>query len=161
MGIAAVPRYLGQNFTGTPPGHRFGLYFDAWDQQWKIPDSEKREALKRVTTLNDATRTLLNGLRNRQKALADDLGDSVWRLPAKSTAPFMTGLGNEHPLENGESAVHADEKHHLDPCRDLPHAPVRHEPHRKPHEGGHRERGGKPPGDEGQHVHGEHGRGSA
>lgn len=103
MAVAAVPNYLVNNFNDTPPGHRFGLYFDAWDQNWKIPDTEKREALKRVTTLNDTSRTLLNGLRKRQKALADHLGDSVWRLPTQSTAPFMTGLGNEHPLENGFS----------------------------------------------------------
>ncbi|HPE71817.1 MAG TPA: type III-B CRISPR module RAMP protein Cmr6 [Candidatus Competibacter sp.] len=104
MAVAAVPNYMGCDFTDAPPGHRFGLYFDAWDQHWKIPDTEKREALKRVTTLNDTTRTLLGGLRNRQGALAGSLGDSVWRLPAaQSTAPFMTGLGNEHPLENGFS----------------------------------------------------------
>ncbi|HUM95555.1 MAG TPA: type III-B CRISPR module RAMP protein Cmr6 [Candidatus Competibacter sp.] len=101
MTVAAVPNYMGNSFTDAPPGHRFGLYFDAWDQHWKIPDTEKREVLKRVTTLNDTSRTLLDGLRNRQKALADAAGDSVWRLPAQSTAPFMTGLGNEHPLENG------------------------------------------------------------
>ena len=103
MAVAAVPNYMGCDFTDAPPGHRFGLYFDAWDQHWKIPDTEKREALKRVTTLNDTTRALLGGLHNRQGALADSLGDSVWRLPAQSTAPFMTGLGNEHPLENGFS----------------------------------------------------------
>lgn len=103
MPQAAVPSYIGQDFQDTPPGHRFGLYFDAWDHQWKIPDTDKREALKRVTTLNDNTRTLLNSLRNRQRALADNLGNWVWRLPAQSTAPFMTGLGNEHPLENGFS----------------------------------------------------------
>lgn len=103
MAVAAVPNYMGCDFTDVPPGHRFGLYFDAWDQHWKIPDTEKREALKRVTTLNGTTQNLLNGLRNRQRALADVLSDLVWRLPAQSIAPFMTGLGNEHPLENGFS----------------------------------------------------------
>ena len=101
MAVAAVPNYMGCDFTDAPPGHRFGLYFDAWDLNWEIQDTEKRDALKRVTTLNNATRALLGGLRNRQGALADNLGDSVWRLPAQSIAPFMTGLGNEHPLENG------------------------------------------------------------
>ena len=101
MGIAAVPHYLGQDFNEAPPGHRFGLYFDAWDRQWQIPDTEKREALKRVIPLTNGHRALLGGLRERQRALADAAGDSVWRLPAQSIAPFMTGLGNEHPLENG------------------------------------------------------------
>lgn len=103
MTIAAIPNYMGRDFTDTPPGHRFGLYFDGWDQHWKIPDKEKHAALKRVTALNDTSRTLLNGLRNRQKAQANAAGDSVWCLPAQSIAPFMTGLGNEHPLENGFS----------------------------------------------------------
>ena len=103
MAVAAVPNYMGCDFTDAPPGHRFGLYFDAWDQHWKIPDTEKREALKRVTTLHGTTQNLLNGLRNRQRTLADVLSDLVWRLPAQSIAPFMTGLGNEHPLENGFS----------------------------------------------------------
>ncbi len=103
MAVAAVPSYMGCDFTDAPPGHHFGLYFDVWDQHWKIPDKEKHGALKRVTALNDTSRTLLNGLRSRQKALADTIGDSVWRWPARSIAPFMTGLGNEHPLENGFS----------------------------------------------------------
>jgi len=94
MAVAAVPNYMGCDFTDAPPGHRFGLYFDAWDLNWEIQDTEKRNALKRVTTLNNATRALLGGLRNRQRALADVAGDSVWRLPAQSIAPFMTGLGN-------------------------------------------------------------------
>lgn len=99
---AAVPNYIGQDFANAPPGHRFGLYFDAWDdRQWKIPDSEKREALKRLAPLNATAQTLLKNLYARQKAAADLFGDSVWRLPAKSTSPFMTGTGIEHPLENG------------------------------------------------------------
>jgi len=53
--------------------------------------------------MNEGSRTLLKGLRNRQEALADAAGDLIWRLPAQSVAPFMTGLGNEHPLENGFS----------------------------------------------------------
>ncbi len=98
---AAIPNYIGQDFNDAPPGHRFGLYFDAWDHQWKIQASEKREALKRLASLNMATQALLKNLRVRQKAIADLFGDSVWRLPARSTSPFMTGTGIEHPLENG------------------------------------------------------------
>lgn len=98
---AAVPNYVGQDFSDAPPGHRFGLYFDAWDQQWKIPASEKRQALKRLAPLNAISQTLLNNLRARQKAIADWSGDAVWRLSAYSTAPLMTGTGMEHPLENG------------------------------------------------------------
>jgi len=37
----------------------------------------------------------------RQRALACSLGESIFTFEGKSMAPFSTGLGNEHPLENG------------------------------------------------------------
>lgn len=105
MGIAAVPNYLGNDFTAPPPGHRFGLYFDAWDEQWRLPDTEKRQALKRATTpLGINGTTLLRALRERQRALAaSQAAGTVLTVDATAIAPFTTGLGNEHPLENGFS----------------------------------------------------------
>lgn len=45
---------------------------------------------------------LFDSLLSRQAALADALpAGAVLRLDTKATAPFTTGLGNEHPLENG------------------------------------------------------------
>lgn len=45
---------------------------------------------------------LMKGLLNRQTALADTVPtDNLLRLEATAIAPFTTGLGNEHPLENG------------------------------------------------------------
>ncbi len=45
---------------------------------------------------------LMNGLATRQSALAATVApDNLLRLDALATAPFTTGLGNEHPLENG------------------------------------------------------------
>lgn len=111
MGIAAVPNYLGQDFTGAPPGHRFGLYFSCWQQQdWAMEpdprrtddrDKGKLAALKKVTALDEYSGLQLKAIRQRQKAVADLSGDAVWRLSAQSTSPFMTGTGMEHPLENG------------------------------------------------------------
>jgi CRISPR-associated protein Cmr6 len=43
----------------------------------------------------------MHALATRQAALAAALGDSIASFDALSTAPFTTGLGNEHPLENG------------------------------------------------------------
>jgi len=45
---------------------------------------------------------LIKGLHERQDILAGSLSiESLLRLDALATAPFSTGLGNEHPLENG------------------------------------------------------------
>ncbi len=110
MAVAAVPSYVKQElFAEAPPGHRFGLYFQLWNlTDWlreadskDDKDKGKQGAIRRIIPFgNDAWR-MASSLLDRQKALADVLGDSVWRLPAQSVAPFMTGLGNEHPLENG------------------------------------------------------------
>jgi CRISPR-associated protein Cmr6 len=50
-----------------------------------------------------AWRPLLDGLAARQSTLATPLTTQgrLLTLEALSTAPFTTGLGNEHPLENG------------------------------------------------------------
>ncbi len=102
--VAAVPAYIGHDFQDTPPGHRFGLYFDAWDEQWRLPDAEKRLALKRATPLGVNGAKLLRALRDRQRALAaGQAAETVLTLEATAIAPFTTGLGNEHPLENGFS----------------------------------------------------------
>ncbi len=43
----------------------------------------------------------INALRSRQQALIAHHGDDGYRISTTSTAPFATGLGNEHPIENG------------------------------------------------------------
>lgn len=40
-------------------------------------------------------------LRSRQQALFNHYGPNGYRVSTTSTAPFATGLGNEHPIENG------------------------------------------------------------
>lgn len=45
---------------------------------------------------------LLKELRQRQTKMLEALPETErFSLPAKSTSPFATGLGNEHPVENG------------------------------------------------------------
>lgn len=47
-------------------------------------------------------RPLVEGLKERQQTLASSLpADCMLSLQAEAIAPFTTGLGNEHPLENG------------------------------------------------------------
>lgn len=99
----ALPDYLTRNarFDDCPPGHRFGLYFDGWEADWRKP-SNKTPAFKTVANaLPEHSRQALRALCARQRMLAGSLGDSLLTHPARLTAPLATGLGNEHPLENG------------------------------------------------------------
>lgn len=99
MSQAAVPNYLGKDFSEAPPGHRFSLYLEAWNADWKLDDRNKTQAIKRVLLLPDDSVKALNALRDRQLKLAQALGAEIF--DALATAPFATGLGIEHPLENG------------------------------------------------------------
>lgn len=109
MAIAAVPKYLGQDFRDAAPGHTFYLYFPIWEpdarKPWSIDTSAKTKAARQAGKLSDDDRRRMHALAERQAALAQSLlGQSrrgLWQLPARSTAPFATGLGMEHPLENG------------------------------------------------------------
>ena len=104
MSQAAVPKYVGQQFSDAPPGHRFSLYFPMWsgEPKWRRPDDDaKREALGNVRQLRGEANIQLKALVERQEAIARTLGDNVLSVRAKSTSPFMTGIGMEHPVENG------------------------------------------------------------
>lgn len=100
----ALPDYLTRNarFDDCPPGHRFGLYFDGWTQDFSIPRDGKTGLFRTVAgALPEHSRQALRALCTRQQMLAGSLGDSLLTHPARLTAPLATGLGNEHPLENG------------------------------------------------------------
>ena len=104
MAQAAVPDYLGSDFADCPPGHRYTLYGPFW---------EPRSGWSRVTNVDAgalshdfakiAQCAVEQGvaLRTRQKALVMNLSSSVEAVFARSVAPFATGTGIEHPLENG------------------------------------------------------------
>lgn len=99
MPLAAVPRYLGEDFSTAAPGHRFSLYLTIGNK-----DTDKAKTLGTVVTkLGDNDRRLLTGLIKRQDTLAADLvaTGQLATLDATAMAPFSSGLGNEHPLENG------------------------------------------------------------
>lgn len=153
MSIAAVPRYLGTDFSTASPGLRFGLYLSIWtdrkDQEseirqrarqgssqgrklqclleqhgmdqviealsshrehergslpglWKKNDHAARENWSAITALNEDDRSRLSALLERQQGLAALQPEAAMlSLEARATAPFATGLGNQHPLENG------------------------------------------------------------
>ncbi len=103
MGIPAIPDYLNKHLVGdqAPPGHRFGLYFPVWTQQhWEIDN--KKDGLQKMLSVGRPAVETLRHLRCRQQATADALDqESVRRFEAVSTSPFVTGVGMEHPVENG------------------------------------------------------------
>ncbi len=104
MAKPAVPAYLGQNFSDAPPGHRFTLYGTFWepDQNWQRVKNIAPADLKRdFGSLTPQNQQLRNALRDRQAHVAAALSEAVWRIEAQSIAPFVTGTGIEHPLENG------------------------------------------------------------
>lgn len=98
---AAIPAYLKET-EAAAPGHRFGLYFAGWaSDDWSMPKAKTPAFPEIAKALPDYSRAQLAALVERQTALAALAGDSVLALPMCATAPFATGLGNEHPLENG------------------------------------------------------------
>lgn len=102
---AALPAYL-NDFSDAAPGHHFGLYFAGWNNDFTKPKSGTSDVLRNtVCKLPKHSRDLLAALSERQKAAAESLADQVFTYPAIASAPFATGLGNEHPLENGFSFI--------------------------------------------------------
>jgi CRISPR-associated protein Cmr6 len=127
MAIAAVPAYLGQDFSQASPGLRFGMYLPLWgvdgrtgERLWTTHDVNERSAgherelrifkdenktgaLKQALKLTANDIALMRALQQRQSALAQPLAEQgrLLSVDAKAVAPFTTGLGNEHPLENG------------------------------------------------------------
>ena len=105
MPIAAVPEYLGSDFGSASPALRFGMYLKLWgvskQNPWTIQDS-KTSALEAAALLSETDRRSIAEHVQRQRAIFNAAaGADGLELMAKSIAPFTTGLGNEHPLENG------------------------------------------------------------
>ena len=119
MGQAAVPAYLGTDFSSAAPGHRFNLYLPFWlAGSWarepdkpagkggSPPATGKAPAFRTVVGLGpyfSGPSGLNQRLCDRQAALAAPLRAQarLLTLHAIAVAPFSTGLGNGHPLENG------------------------------------------------------------
>lgn len=97
---AAVPAYL-TDFSEAPPGHRFSLYYAVWNDDWSKPKSGVVPMLDALKKLPEHSSKLLAAICARQNSAAELIGEQVLAQPCISTAPFATGLGNEHPLENG------------------------------------------------------------
>lgn len=126
MPVAAVPAYLGSDFQDASPGLRFGMYLALWGvnrrtekllwsthdidyqvrgqerQESEIKEENKVGALAGSTTLSQRDKALIKSLATRIRRVAQTMPPGqLLALQAQATAPFTTGLGNEHPLENG------------------------------------------------------------
>lgn len=124
MLVAAVPAYLGRNFKNASPALRFGMLLPLWGvnrrtkellwttsdishevrgplrQEREIKLNNKVDALAQAAALNPEDKAAMKALADRQSHLASNLPHML-SLDATAIAPFTTGLGNEHPLENG------------------------------------------------------------
>jgi len=126
MPIAAVPEYLGKDFSQSSPSLRFGMYLPLWgmnqrsaeltwtthdiayevrgqqQQEREIKKENKVTALQQACALSAADKLIGKAMFLRQNQTFDHMPAAQGlRLHATAVAPFTTGLGNEHPLENG------------------------------------------------------------
>ena len=106
MGQAATPRYMPDRndifYSELSPALAFYTFFPIWDNTWRLNGHAKDAALERVLKYSQAAQAQTNALIDRQKVLIaiEDIKHRL-SITAKSTSPFMTGTGMEHPLENG------------------------------------------------------------
>src|SRR5690625_5279547 len=102
MPKAAAPRYLGRDFSKASPAMRFGMYFAYWGPNWEKPDGLKKKQWQKILWVGDSDLELMRSLVKRHKAAMARVNEQDrFVCDAVATAPFVTGLGNEHPLENG------------------------------------------------------------
>ena len=124
-----IPSANNAAFADAAPGHKFLAYFrNSQDSDGRAFDPYKGKAqlvaplplpgpprraeqarlkaeneggLNEVCDMSGSSKAQITALRTRQQALIAHHGTSGYRVTATSTAPFATGLGNEHPIENG------------------------------------------------------------
>ena len=126
MPVAAVPDYLGKDFSQASPGLRFGMYLPLWgmnqrtktlswdthdityevrgqqQQEREVKKENKVTALQQACALSKGDKDIAKAMLQRQnQTFATVTPAQGLRLQATAIAPFTTGLGNEHPLENG------------------------------------------------------------
>ncbi len=74
----------------------------SFPELWGKDDEGARAVWKDVVRLGQADQSRMKALAERQVRLAEVVpSGQVARLEATAVSPFTTGLGNEHPLENG------------------------------------------------------------
>lgn len=101
MPIVAAPKYLTDvAYTDSSPGMHFSQLFRFWKDDWSKPKESKADAIRELCKLPKSSAEQLSALTQRAKACRSATSGSL-TLEAEAVAPFATGLGNAHPLENG------------------------------------------------------------
>ncbi len=100
----AVPWYVGADFQEAPPGHRYLLYLPFWKEDWRVIKEGKQKVLKQLSAIPTHAGEAMRELAKRQRAIGAATGAEV--IEAISISPFATGLGWEHPNENGFAFLH-------------------------------------------------------
>ncbi len=125
---AYIPSHTQAAFADAAPGHKFLGYLRNTQGQGgdvfapykgkarvnrDVPNGPQKRAandqlkqefdgvLNEVCGLPASSKAQVSALRDRQQALHAHHGACGYRISTTSTAPFATGLGNEHPIENG------------------------------------------------------------
>ena len=108
MSRIAVPQAIeGQirsQWKNLPPGHKFLLYWDGWQSNYQKDKKGINNTLKRISALGDG-KYISQNLIQRQAELFKT-SNNILHIRTTATAPFTTGLGEDHPLENGFAFLH-------------------------------------------------------
>ena len=98
------PLYARSSPTFTPQTSHAGLWYDKfcdqWKNNWTLPAEQKVQWIRTVADgarVGDAT--ILSQFAGRQQRMVEGLGGKS--LPFLTESRFVTGLGREHPVENG------------------------------------------------------------
>ncbi len=103
MPICAIPHYLNQVLKNKEFKPSAGVYFNQLLPVWE-KDFKKSKYIPYGKIPIDSS--MVKAFRERQKSLVHQQNKSTLALDAKAIAPFCTGLGNEHPIENGFAFLH-------------------------------------------------------
>lgn len=98
------PLYAHSSPTFNPQTSHAGLWYDKfcdqWRNDWTLPAEQKVQWIRAVVDgvrVGDAT--VLSEFTGRQQRMVEGLGGMC--LPFRNESRFVTGLGREHPVENG------------------------------------------------------------
>ncbi len=101
--ICAIPHYLNQVLKNKDLKLSAGVNFNQFLPVWEKDFTKSKKISYRNISVDSS---MVKAFRERQKNLANQSNKNILVLDAKSIAPFCTGLGNEHPIENGFSFLH-------------------------------------------------------
>ncbi len=102
---AAVPEFVGSDFSSSPAGHRYRLYYSGWGQERNLAEKgaeENLSCLRDIAKSSSGFEEQARALQDRQRLLLAILPESSYVcVHARTSSPLAVGTGAEHPIENG------------------------------------------------------------